>query len=284
MTGFGKATQQLPEKKITIEVKTLNSKTLDLNVRVPSFYREKEIEIRKKISERLVRGKIDFIFFSELTGVDKSQTINTEIVKSYIAELKNIVPTENEVELLKIAMQMPDATSMERNEINEEEWKEIQQIIDTAIDATIKFREDEGRMLVEDFKLRIGNIGKLLQEIAVFEPTRMEQLKQRLREKLEENVGKSNIDENRFEQELIFYLEKLDVSEEKIRLQNHLDYFLAELEGSESNGKKLGFITQEIGREINTLGSKSNLSEMQKIVVQMKDELEKIKEQVLNAL
>ena len=284
MTGFGKATQQLPEKKITIEVKTLNSKTLDLNVRVPSFYREKEIEIRKKISERLVRGKIDFIFFSELTGVDKSQTINTEIVKSYIAELKNIVPTENEVELLKIAMQMPDATSMERNEINEEEWKEIQQIIDNAIDATIKFREDEGKMLVEDFKLRIGNIGKLLQEIAVFEPIRMEQLKQRLREKLEENVGKSNIDENRFEQELIFYLEKLDVSEEKIRLQNHLDYFLAELEGSESNGKKLGFITQEIGREINTLGSKSNLSEMQKIVVQMKDELEKIKEQVLNAL
>ena len=284
MTGFGKATQQLPEKKITIEVKTLNSKTLDLNVRVPSFYREKEIEIRKKISERLVRGKIDFIFFSELTGVDKSQTINTEIVKSYIAELKNIVPTENEVELLKIAMQMPDATSMERNEINEEEWKEIQQIIDNAIDATIKFREDEGKMLVEDFKLRIGNIGKLLQEIAVFEPIRMEQLKQRLREKLEENVGKSNIDENRFEQELIFYLEKLDVSEEKIRLQNHLDYFLAELEASESNGKKLGFITQEIGREINTLGSKSNLSEMQKIVVQMKDELEKIKEQVLNAL
>ena len=262
----------------------MNSKTLDLNVRVPSFYREKEIEIRKKISERLVRGKIDFIFFSELTGVDKSQTINTEIVKSYIAELKNIVPTENEVELLKIAMQMPDATSMERNEINEEEWKEIQQIIDNAIDATIKFREDEGKMLVEDFKLRIGNIGKLLQEIAVFEPIRMEQLKQRLREKLEENVGKSNIDENRFEQELIFYLEKLDVSEEKIRLQNHLDYFLAELEGSESNGKKLGFITQEIGREINTLGSKSNLSEMQKIVVQMKDELEKIKEQVLNAL
>lgn len=284
MTGYGKSTTQLPEKKITIEIKALNSKQLDLNVRMPSIYKEKEIGIRKQLGEKLVRGKIDFSFYSELTGVEKSQTINKEIARAYIDELKEITPTDNEIELLQIAMRMPDTTVSSRDEIDEQEWLLIQNTIDEAINHTIQFRIDEGKSIEIDFKERIGIIEALLEEVKQYENERVENLKTRIKERLDEVVGKANVDENRLEQELIFYIEKLDINEEKVRLKNHLSYFIEQLEVAESNGKKLGFITQEIGREINTLGSKSNHTEMQKIVIQMKDELEKIKEQILNSL
>ncbi|APD06872.1 UPF0701 protein YicC [Flavobacteriaceae bacterium UJ101] len=284
MTGYGKSTTQLPEKKITIEIKSLNSKQLDLNVRMPSFYKEKEIGIRKQLGKKLVRGKIEFSFYSELTGVEKSQTINKEIARAYIDELKEITPTDNETDLLQIAMRMPDTTASSRDEIDEDEWLSIQKTIDEAIENIIQFRTDEGKSIETDFKERIANIEILLEQVKQYENERIELLKTRIKERLEEVVGKAHVDENRFEQELIFYIEKLDINEEKVRLKNHLNYFIEQLNTPESNGKKLGFITQEIGREINTLGSKSNHTEMQKIVIQMKDELEKIKEQILNSL
>ena len=284
MTGYGKSIIQLPEKKITIEIKSLNSKQLDLNVRMPSFYKEKEISIRKELGRKLVRGKIDFGLYSELTGIEKSQTINKEITRAYIDDLKGIVSTENEVELLQIAMRMPDTTTTSRDEIDQQEWNEIEKVINQAIVNIVEFRTDEGKSIELDFKKRIANIENLLEEVQKYESERLETLKKRLKERLEEVVGKVNIDENRFEQELIFYIEKLDINEEKVRLKNHLNYFIEQLDNDESNGKKLGFITQEIGREINTLGSKSNHTEMQKVVIQMKDELEKIKEQILNSL
>ncbi len=284
MTGYGKSTVQLPEKKITIEIKTLNSKQLDLNVRMPSFYKEKEIEVRKQLAEKLERGKIEFSFYSELTGVEKSQTINKAIARAYIDELKEITPTEDEVDLLQIAMRMPDTTTSLRDEIEESEWASIQNVINEAVQNTIQFRTDEGKSIEKDLTERITNIAVLLEEVKQYEEERIENVKTRLKERLEEVVSKSNIDENRFEQELIFYIEKLDINEEKVRLKNHLDYFIEQMNTEDSNGKKLGFITQEIGREINTLGSKSNHSEMQKVVIQMKDELEKIKEQILNSL
>ncbi len=284
MTGYGKSAAQLPDKKITIEIKTLNSKQLDLNVRMPSFYKEKEIEIRKQLGKKLMRGKIEFSFYSELTGVEKSQTINKEIARAYINELKEITPTDNEIELLQIAMRMPDTTVSSRDEIDAQEWLQIQKLINEAIEKTIQFRMDEGKSIEKDFKERIVAIEQLLEEIKPYEAERIENLKLRLKERLEEVVGKMNVDENRFEQELIFYMEKLDVNEEKVRLKNHLNYFVEQLNTNESNGKKLGFIVQEIGREINTLGSKANHMEMQKKVIQMKDELEKMKEQILNSL
>ncbi len=284
MTGYGKSTIQLPEKKITIEIKSLNSKQLDLNVRIPSFYKEKEIAIRKQLGKNLIRGKIEFSFYSELTGIEKSQTINKEITRAYINELKEITPTQNEVELLQIAMRMPDTTSSSRDDIDENEWLDIQKIITEAINNLIQFRIDEGKSIEKDFIDRIENIGDLLEQIKKYDNERTDTIKTRIKERLDEVVGKTNIDENRFEQEMIFYIEKLDINEEKVRLKNHLNYFIEQLNSSESNGKKLGFITQEIGREINTLGSKSNHTEMQKIVIQMKDELEKIKEQILNSL
>ncbi len=284
MTGYGKSSTQLPDKKITIEIKTLNSKQLDLNVRMPSFYKEKEIEIRKQLGKRLMRGKIEFSFYSELTRIEKSQTINKEIARAYINELKEITPTDNEIELLQIAMRMPDTTVSSRDEIDAQEWFQIQKVINEAIEKTIQFRMDEGKSIEKDFKERIVAIKHLLEEIKPYEAKRIENLKLRLKERLEEVIGKMNVDENRFEQELIFYMEKLDINEEKVRLKNHLNYFVEQLNTNESNGKKLGFIVQEIGREINTLGSKANHTEMQKKVIQMKDELEKMKEQILNSL
>ncbi|MFV0237990.1 MAG: YicC/YloC family endoribonuclease [Flavobacteriales bacterium] len=284
MTGYGKSVTQLSDKKITIEIKSLNSKQLDLSVRMPSFYKEKEMGIRKQLGKRMIRGKIEFLFYSELTGVEKSRIINKEVARSYIDDLKEIAPTDNEVELLQIAMRMPDATTSSHDELDEEEWLLIQDTVDKAIDNIVQFRTDEGKSIEIDFKERIANIESLLEEVKQYENERIEHLKMRIKERLEEVVGKAHVDENRFEQELIYYIEKLDINEEKVRLKNHLNYFIEQLDTTESNGKKLGFITQEIGREINTLGSKSNHTEMQKIVIQMKDELEKIKEQVLNSL
>lgn len=282
MTGFGKATLQLPTKKITVEIKSLNSKGLDLNTRMPSVFREMELGLRNQISQRLERGKVDFSLYVEVTGEETTSKINVPIVKGYINQMKAVIPTADETELMKMAVRMPDALKTERDEIDENEWKQIQTVIDEALENIANFRKDEGASLEKEFQLRIGNINNLMNEAVSYDSERVETVKTRLRTALDEL--KVNVDENRFEQELIFYLEKYDITEEKVRLGNHLSYFLETLNGTEANGRKLGFITQEMGREINTMGSKSNHTEMQKLVVMMKDELEKIKEQVLNVL
>ena len=282
MTGFGKATLQLPTKKITVEIKSLNSKGLDLNTRMPSVFREMELGLRNQISQRLERGKIDFSLYIEATGEETSSKINVPIVRGYINQMKAVIPNADETELMKMAVRMPDALKTERDEIDENEWNEIQKVINEALENMAQFRKDEGSSLEKEFQLRIGNINKLMDEAVSYDAERVETVKTRLRTALDEL--KENVDENRFEQELIFYLEKYDITEEKVRLENHLNYFLETVKGTEANGRKLGFITQEMGREINTMGSKSNHTEMQKLVVMMKDELEKIKEQVLNVL
>ena len=281
MTGFGKSVIQLPTKKITIEIKSLNSKSLDLNTRMPSMYREKELTIRKQIANSLTRGKIDFSLFVEMTGEGTSTQINKTIVNQYIKQLKDVVDGD-ETELLKMAVRLPDAITTERDEIDEDEWKTIQTEIDSALKQLVDYRLHEGKSLETDFNDRIKNIDVLLEKVIKIDPERIEAVRERLRKGVEEL--KENVDENRFEQELVFYIEKFDITEEKVRLHNHLDYFIKTLNSDDSNGKKLGFISQEIGREINTIGSKSNYAPMQKLVVQMKDELEKIKEQLLNVL
>ena len=282
MTGFGKASLQLPTKKITVEIKSLNSKGLDLNTRMPSVFREMELGLRNQISQRLERGKVDFSLYVEVTGEETTSKINVPIIKGYINQMKAVIPTADETELMKMAVRMPDALKTERDEIDENEWKQIQTVIDEALENIANFRKDEGASLEKEFQLRIANINNLMNEAVSYDAERVETVKTRLRTALDEL--KVNVDENRFEQELIFYLEKYDITEEKVRLGNHLSYFLETLNGTEANGRKLGFITQEMGREINTMGSKSNHTEMQKLVVMMKDELEKIKEQVLNVL
>ena len=282
MTGFGKASLQLPTKKITVEIKSLNSKGLDLNTRMPSVFREMELGLRNQISQRLERGKVDFSLYVEVTGEETTSKINVPIVKGYINQMKAVIPNADETELMKMAVRMPDALKTERDEIDENEWKQIQTVIDEALENIANFRKDEGASLEKEFQLRIANINNLMNEAVSYDAERVETVKTRLRTALDEL--KVNVDENRFEQELIFYLEKYDITEEKVRLGNHLNYFLETLNGTEANGRRLGFITQEMGREINTMGSKSNHTEMQKLVVMMKDELEKIKEQVLNVL
>lgn len=282
MTGFGKASLQLPSKKITVEVKSLNSKGLDLNVRMPSVYRELELGLRNEIAVRLERGKVDFSVYVEMTGEQTSTKINVPIVKAYIQQMRGVIADADETELMKMAVRMPDALKTERDEIDENDWIEIKKVIQEALDNIVQFRVDEGKSLENEFQLRIGNIRKYMTDALSLDPERMQAIKDRLQTAIEEM--KVNVDENRFEQELIFYLEKLDITEEKVRLTTHLDYFLETIKGTEANGRKLGFITQEMGREINTMGSKANHAQMQKLVVMMKDELEKIKEQVLNVL
>lgn len=282
MTGFGKATLQLPTKKISVEIKSLNSKGLDLNTRMPSVFREMELGLRNQLSQRLERGKIDFSLYVEVTGEDTSSKLNVPIIKGYISQMKAILPNADETELMKMAVRMPDALKTERDEIDENEWKQIQTVIDDALENIVQFRKDEGVSLEKEFLHRIANIMTMMNNAVSYDAERVQTVKTRLRTALDEL--KENVDENRFEQELIFYLEKYDITEEKVRLENHLNYFIETLAGSEANGRKLGFITQEMGREINTMGSKSNHTEMQKLVVMMKDELEKIKEQVLNVL
>ena len=282
MTGFGKATLQLPTKKITIEVKSLNSKGLDLNVRMPSLYREMELGLRNLIASKLERGKIDFSIYIESTAEQTSTRVNVPIVKAYINQLREVYSDADETELMKMAVRMPDTMKVEREEIDESEWATIQTVIEEALQNILNFRKDEGESLEKEFQLRIGNIRQFMNEALALDPERVQAIKERLQTAIAEL--QVNVDENRFEQELIYYLEKLDITEEKVRLTNHLDYFLDTIKGTEANGRKLGFITQEMGREINTMGSKSNHAQMQKLVVQMKDELEKIKEQVLNVL
>lgn len=284
MTGYGKSVLQLPTKKVTIEIKSLNSKNLDLNVRIPSYYKEKELAVRKKIASTLVRGKVDFSIFIEMTADETSTTVNNGVVKEYMQQLRNVTQTgnSNDVELLKMAIRMPDALKTEREELDENDWKLINQNIDIAIKEIVQYRTDEAASLEIDFKERITNIKAYLEEVKALDADRIENVKTRLKKAIDDL--KVSTDENRFEQELIYYLEKLDINEEKVRLANHLDYFLETLATPDSNGKKLGFVIQEMGREINTTGSKANFAPMQKAVIQMKNELEQIKEQILNVL
>ena len=281
MTGFGKAVAQIDNKKISIELKSLNSKNIDLNARMSSQYREKELILRNRIAKSLVRGKVDFSLYTEVTNEAANSTINVPIVKDYMAQLKQI-SNVSENELLQIAMRLPDTLKTEREEIDETEFKIIENLLDEAIENILEYRANEGAVLEKDFILRIKNISTLLEKVIAIDPERIEGVKARLQKGIADI--KEKVDENRFEQELVYYIEKFDITEEKVRLSNHLNYFTENLASKESNGKKLGFIAQEIGREINTIGSKSNYAPMQKLVVEMKDELEKIKEQLLNVL
>ncbi|MFK8297857.1 YicC/YloC family endoribonuclease [Capnocytophaga cynodegmi] len=280
MTGFGKSVVSLADKHVSIEIKSLNSKSIDINTRIPLIYREKELEFRKILADELQRGKVDFSIFVENTNSQTSVKINENVVKSYIEQMKNIVDGDT-TELLKMAVRMPDALQTSVENISSDEFETILKHILLAINDLKKFRTEEGFVLKEDFTLRIQNIRDLLKDVEALDSERLILVRERLEKAIAEI---RNVDANRFEQELIFYLEKLDITEEKIRLKNHLDYFIETLNSGESNGRKLSFIAQEIGREVNTLGSKANFSLMQQVVVQMKDELEKIKEQVSNVL
>ena len=281
MTGFGKTEAQWEDKSLSIEIRSLNSKSADINLRTPSYLREIDTEIRKRIAKKLHRGKIDLNIFIEFNGKNAPTAINASVVKGYMAQLKQI-EKNNEIDYLAIAMRLPETLSSERNTLQEDEKKAIFNLLDDAIKNIETYRLDEGKVLEKDFLLRLDLIETYLEEVIKIDPERSKKIESKLRASLEEL--KIEIDSNRFEQELIFYLEKFDITEEKVRLQNHLDYFKKVLKNDFPNGKKLGFIAQEIGREINTMGSKANHSELQKIVVQMKDELEKIKEQLLNVL
>jgi len=281
MTGYGKSVLELPTKTIRLELKSLNSKSLDLNMRMPSMYRAKELELRKLIGLQLGRGKVDFSLYVEFNKGEAPAKINVEVVKSYMGQLKGI-SSAAPLELLKMAVKMPDALTTEREDIDPKEWKLISSELSVVLDRVEEYRKDEGAVLKTDFLKRISNIDALLKTIIDIDPERIEHVRDRLNKGVADL--KEKVDQNRFEQELIYYIEKLDITEEKIRLKNHLDYFNKTLKSDDSNGKKLGFISQEIGREINTIGSKANFAPMQKLVVQMKDELEKIKEQLLNVL
>lgn len=282
MTGFGRAQADLGGKKVTVEIKSLNGKQMDLSTRIPSYYREKELEIRSYVTSRLVRGKVDFLLYTEASDADNSHDINTATVQSYMRQLQEIEPSVTPAESLALAMRLPDVFKTEREELSEAEWDAVMKVIAEAADALVVHRTEEGAVLERELTSYIGNIRSLSAQIEPFEKIRIEQVKERLRKNLIDADVK--VDENRFEQEVIFYLEKLDITEEKVRLNLHLDYFLKTMDSEEDCGKKLGFIAQEIGREINTTGSKSNQADMQKLVVRMKDELEKIKEQSLNVL
>ena len=281
MTGYGKSVLQLPTKKLSIEIKSLNSKSLDINARMPTMYREKELEIRKLIASKLVRGKVDFSLYLEITGEETTTHVNKPVVTSYMKQLKDVVDVDAS-ELLQMAIRLPDAITSVKEDINENEWSNIKSEIKSALDRIETYRIEEGKVLESEFKERITNIDKLLEKVIIIDPERVEAVRDRLRKGIDEI--KERVDENRFEQELVYYIEKFDITEEKVRLKNHLDYFIKTIDSKDSNGKKLGFISQEIGREINTIGSKANYAPMQKLVVQMKDELEKIKEQMLNVL
>ncbi|MDO6820594.1 MULTISPECIES: YicC/YloC family endoribonuclease [Zobellia] len=281
MTGFGKHVIQLPTKKITVELKSLNSKSLDLNARMPSAYREKELELRKTIASSLMRGKVDFGLYLELTSGETSTEVNELAVKNYMQQLKAIADGDD-IKLLDMALRMPDSLKTAREDIDETEYESIKLALQEALKEINNFRSEEGEVLEKDFIERIQNLQALLDQVKAMDPDRQSDVRERLNKAVLDL--KTELDANRFEQELIYYLEKYDITEEKVRLANHLEYFASTLKSEDSNGKKLGFIAQEIGREINTIGSKANYAPMQQLVVQMKDELEKIKEQMLNVL
>ena len=288
MTGYGKAVVTFGNKKICAEIKSLNSKQLDLSTRIAPLYREKEMEIRSLIAQVLERGKVDFNLWMEEDAATMATPINGEMVNAYYKQLKEMekaygIPL-SPITLAPALLRMPDImTRTERAELSDEEWAAAQSAVQQAIDKLVEFRTQEGAALEKKFHEKVDNIEALLHAIEPFEKERVEKIKDRIRETLEKNIG-ADYDKNRFEQELIYYIEKLDISEEKQRLTNHLNYFRDTMLNGHGQGKKLGFIAQEMGREINTTGSKSNLAEMQNIVVRMKDELEQIKEQVLNVM
>lgn len=287
MTGYGKATATLSDKKINVEIKSLNSKALDLSTRIAPIYREKEMEIRNEIGKLLERGKVDFSLWVEKDGADSSNPINKSVVEGYYRQIKDLsdsleIPMPED--WFQVLLRMPDVMSKsEVQELTEEEWQEAHKAVEGAIKQLVDFRLQEGAALESKFKEKIANIRTLLDSVEPYETERVEKVKTRITDALEKTMS-VDYDKNRLEQELIYYIEKLDINEEKQRLSNHLIYFINTLESGNGQGKKLGFIAQEMGREINTLGSKSNHAEMQKIVVQMKDELEQIKEQVLNVM
>ncbi len=286
MTGYGKASCEYKGKKIVVEVKSLNSKQLDLSTRMSGVYKEKDLELRSEIAQKLERGKIDFSLYIDNSGIDTSVQINKSMVESYYNQIKSMADSmsiEMPANWFDILLRLPDVMKGETQELEEEEWIQVRKLVAEALNNLAEFRIQEGRSLAAVFTQKISSIEQLLIKVASYEGERIEKIKSRLQENLQALSEKFEYDKNRFEQELIFYIEKLDINEEKVRLQNHLNYFRETMEESHP-GKKLGFIAQEIGREINTLGSKSNHSEMQKIVVLMKDELEQIKEQVLNVL
>jgi uncharacterized protein (TIGR00255 family) len=285
MTGFGKASEEFSDKILTVQIRSLNSKSFDLNLKLPGQYREKETELRSEIARDIERGKVDLSIYYDFTQEQKNFSINKELVKFYFDELSGIASDlKTDANILDLVLKMPEIITSAKQEADEGEWKLIVRTIKNAISDFDTFRSKEGANLENDLLMRIKYILELLAEVEVFEEQRMLQTKTRIKEHLHELFNPENVDENRFEQELIYYLEKIDITEEKVRLRSHCEFFMDTMSESVSNGRKLGFITQEIGREINTIGSKANHAEMQKRVVQMKDELEKIKEQLLNVL
>ena len=288
MTGYGKASAELSNKKINVEIKSLNSKALDLATRIAPAYREKEMEIRNEITQLLERGKVDFnLWIEKKEGIEGATPINQELLEGYYKQIVNIsdklhIPLPND--WFQTLLRLPDVMNKnDAQELTDEEWNAVNKCVLEAIERLVEFRKQEGAALEKKFREKIANITHLLEIIEPFEKERVEKIKERITDALEKTLS-MDYDKNRLEQELIYYIEKLDVNEEKQRLSNHLKYFIDTLENGHGQGKKLGFIAQEMGREINTLGSKSNHAEMQKIVVQMKDELEQIKEQVLNVM
>ena len=287
MTGFGKSECLLPDKKLTVEVRALNSKQMDTNARLPNLYKEKELEIRQMITSELERGKVECSLFYELTEAAPSGSINETVVKSYYEQLYRIsgeLGLETSLELLGAVLRLPDTIRSEKVSLEDEEWKAVKEAIRHALQQVNGFRVQEGEALDKDLRQRVASISSKLTLIEEYEAERIQRIRERIGDNLTSYLKKEDVDENRFEQELIYYIEKLDISEEKVRLANHCSYFLKTMEENGPVGKKLGFISQEMGREINTLGSKANHVEIQRLVVEMKDELERIKEQILNAL
>jgi len=286
MTGFGKSATSINQKKISIEIRSLNSKQADISIRIPAVYKEKELELRAKINQYLERGKIEFNLYVEQITATPNYQINESLFKNYYNELKSLADELGEQsDLIKIVAGMPDVFQKEEKQaLDESEWETIVELTTKALQDIDAYRTDEGNTLQKEMELRINNIQQLLNKVELYEKERIITVRERITAHLEEIVNGNQIDKDRLEQELVFYIEKFDVSEEKQRLQSHLDYFMDTMNDKDSQGKKLGFISQEMGREINTLGSKANHSELQKIVVEMKDELEKIKEQILNIL
>lgn len=286
MTGFGKAIGQFKTKKVTLELKSLNSKQTDIAVRIPSLYKEKEMDMRSMIFKALQRGKIELSIYVENSGADSNQIFNKDLAVSYFKDLKSLAAEigQESPDYIGTIIRMPDVLKPIREELSEEEKAFISDILSQAMENLVEFRAQEGAKLKTEFEGRIRNILEKLLVVEKFDPIRIEGIKQRIQKSLSEIKGEDGVDMNRQEQELIYYLEKLDLTEEKVRLRAHCDYFIETLNSTKSEGKKLGFIAQEIGREINTIGSKANNADIQKAVVQMKDELEKIKEQVLNVL
>lgn len=285
MTGFGRAVGELSGKKITVEVRSLNSKQLDLNLRIPNRFREKEGELRKLLSIAAGRGKIDFNIHLESTGVERTQFIDKQLVAVYHAEAKALAQELGENgDLLPHIFRFPEVFKSDYQELDENEWNSILPLVEQAVDAFHAFRKEEGTSLSKELLARKNSILSLLSEVEKYEDERLQAVRSRIEKALTEAVSSENVDKNRLEQELIYYIEKLDVTEEKVRLKKHCEYFEETLNAEDDSGRKLGFICQEMGREINTLGSKANHAEIQRIVVQMKDDLEKIKEQVLNVL